>query len=385
VAETGAHLGMGMDTDADRYGIVDKGGVYFRPNQILPLLVRYLGVERGLKGRVIATQTGSPLIEVLAGMIPDNEENEPADDALPGYVSHPFYKIRIGTREDRILKHAFLVPVGIKYIEEIRRTDRAYQGLIPLPDDWRDRILIGGEESSGLTTRGHVTDKDGPWANILIMDMLAYFGTRKENPLTTISEIWQDTVRMPGLWESFGSSPDDETSNTGRTDIDAPLEAKEAFISYYLDLPESGEDPKVAGMAIAYLGGIRYDVAEMQLKDANGDDRYQLRVRASGTEPINRVYVESKDPQQGKVIMQAALAKLEELTIAEIRKAYSEWRLVDMLAQTRLTEKTKKAVRATIQQNNWELGSITAKLERSMQVLENRNRKIAGKWLGELS
>jgi len=385
VAETGAHLGMGMDTDADRYGIVDKGGVYFRPNQILPLLVRYLGVERGLKGRVIATQTGSPLIEVLAGMIPGNEENEPADDALPGYVSHPFYKIRIGTREDRILKHAFLVPVGIKYIEEIRRTDRAYQGLNPLPDDWRDRILIGGEESSGLTTRGHVTDKDGPWANILIMDMLAYFGTRKENPLTTISEIWQDTVRMPGLWESFGSSPDDETSNTGRTDVDAPLEAKEAFISYYLDLPESGEDPRVAGMAIAYLGGIRYDVAEMQLKDANGDDRYQLRVRASGTEPINRVYVESKDPQQGKVIMQAALAKLEELTIDEIRKAYSEWRLVDMLAQTRLTEKTKKVVRATIQQNNWELGSVTAKLEKSMQVLENRNRKIAGKWLGVLS
>jgi len=121
------------------------------------------------------------------------------------------------------------------------------------------------------------------------------------------------------------------------------------------------------------------------LKDANGDDRYQLRVRASGTEPINRVYVESKDPQQGKVIMQAALAKLEELTIAEICKAYSEWRLVDMLAQTRLTEKTKNAVKETIQQNDWELGSVTAKLEKSMQVLENRNRKIAGKWLEALS
>ena len=41
VARTGAWLGMGMDTDADRYGIVDKGGVYFRPNQILTMLVRY--------------------------------------------------------------------------------------------------------------------------------------------------------------------------------------------------------------------------------------------------------------------------------------------------------------------------------------------------------
>ncbi len=385
VAESGAHLGVGMDTDADRFGIVDKGGVYFRPNQILPMLVRYLGVERGLTGRVIATQTGSPLIEILAGMIPNNEENEPAAGALPGYVSHPFYKIRIGSREDRVLKHAFLVPVGIKYIEEIRRVNRAYEGQTPLPEDWRDRILIGGEESSGLTTRGHVTDKDGPWANLLVMDMLAYFGTRDKNPLTTIAEIWEDTVSMDGLWESFGCSPDDETSNTGRTDVDAPLEAKEAFINYYLDLPENETNPKVAGMAVAYLGGIRYDIAEMLLQDEEGDNRYQLRVRASGTEPINRVYVESKDPRQGKVIMAAALGVLEDLTIDEIRKAYSVWRLVDMLSKTRFTEKTLAAVLDTIKTNQWDMGEVTAKLVRTMAILEARNRKIAARWLEALT
>ncbi len=384
VAETGAHLGLGMDTDADRFGVVDKGGVYFRPNQILPMLVRYLGVERGLSGRVIATQTGSPLIEVLAGMIPNNDENEPAEGALPAYVSHPFYKIRIGSREDRVLEHAFLVPVGIKYIEEIRRVNRAYQGEKSLPEDWRDRILIGGEESSGLTTRGHVTDKDGPWANLLVMDMLAYFGTREENPLRTIAEIWEDTVRMDGLWESFGSSPDDETSNTGRTDVDAPLEAKEAFINYYLDLPQNEADPRVAGMELAFLGGIRYDVAEMLLRDEYGDERYQLRVRASGTEPINRVYVESKDPQQGKVIMQETLGVLEDLTIDEIRKAYSVWRLVDMLSQTRFTQKTLKAVLETIKDRGWEIAEVTAKLVRSMGILEARNRKIAARWLEAL-
>jgi hypothetical protein len=215
--------------------------------------------------------------------------------------------------------------------------------------------------------------------------MLAYFGTREENPLTTIAEIWQDTVQMDGLWESFGSSPDDETSNTGRTDVDAPLEAKEAFISYYLDLPEKSEKPQVAGMGIAYLGGIRYDVAEMQLQDADGDDRYQLRVRASGTEPINRVYVESADPEQGKTIMEAALAKLEALTIVEIRKAYSQWRLVDMLSQTRLTEKTQQAVEETIAEKGWAMADVTAKLVKSMRILENRNRKIASRWLEVLS
>ncbi len=384
VAETGAHLGLGMDTDADRFGVVDQGGVYFRPNQILPMLIRYLGIERGLTGRVIATQTGSPLIEVLAGMIPNNEDNEPAEGALPGYVSHPFYHILIGTREDRILKHAFLVPVGIKYIEEIRRTDRAYKSQKPLPPNWRDRILIGGEESSGLTTRGHVTDKDGPWANLLVMDMLAYYGTREENPLTTIAEIWQETTRLPGLWDSFGSSPDDPTSNTGRTDVDAPLEAKEAFISTYLDLLNHENRPTVAGMKITYLGGIRYDVAEMQLADENGDTRYQLRVRASGTEPINRISVESKDPQQGKIIMEAALAQLEALTIEEIRKSHSIWRLVDILGQTRFSEKAFQAVHDTIQQKGWEQQEVIQKLIKSMQILEHRNRKIAQKWLDAL-
>jgi phosphomannomutase len=382
VAETGAHLGLGMDTDGDRFGVVDKGGVYFRPNQILTMLVRYLGVERGFTGRVIATQTGSPLIEILAGMIPGNEENKPAENALPGYVSHPFYKIAVGEPEDRMLENAFLVPVGIKYIEEIRRVDRAYQAQKPLPADWRDRILIGGEESSGLTTRGHITDKDGPWANLLIMDMLAYFGSRTDNPLTTIAEIWADTVRMPGLWESFGCSPDDDSSHTGRVDVDAPLEAKEAFIDYYLNLDKTA---KVAGMGIAYLGGIRYEVAEMQLKDAEGDDRYQLRVRASGTEPINRVYVESKDPRQGRVIMDAALAKLEALTIDEIAAAYSQWRLVDILSQTRFTEKTRLAVEGTIAGQGWPIAEVRAKLMTLMAALEARNRKIAAVWLGSLS
>jgi len=386
VRESGADLGMGMDTDADRYGIVDKGGVYFRPNQILPLLVRYLGIERKLNGRVIATQTGSPLNEVLAGMIPDNEENKPMEGALPGYVSHPFYQLRIGKPEDRVLKHAFLVPVGIKYIEEIRRTDRAYNMLKKLPEGWRDSILIGGEESSGLTTRGHVTDKDGPWADILVMDMLAYFGTREEKPLSTIAEIWQETVNMKGLWESFGSSHD-PSSNAGRTDVDAPLEAKEAFINYYLDLPlhAAPEDLKVAGLEIAYLGGIRYDLAEMQLRDASGNEQHYLRVRASGTEPINRIYVESSDPEIGRQVMAEALRRLEMLTIEEIRKAHSEWRLVDILSQTKLTEDSKLAVLDTIAKKGWTKDAVLAKLSNAMLVLENRNRKVAAKWVNVLS
>lgn len=387
VVETGAQVGMGMDTDADRFGIVDKGGVYFRPNQILPMLIRYLGVDRGLTGRVIATQTGSPLIEVLAGMIPGNDVNKPAPGALPGYIGQKIYKARHGDIATRALKNAFAVPVGIKYIEEIRRTDNAYNNLKELPDDWRDRILIGGEESSGLTTRGHVTDKDGPWANLLILDMIAYYGTREVNPLHSLQEIWDELTHLPGLWPSYGTS-DDPYSHAGRADVDAPLEAKEAFIDYYLDMPSAVPDfdLEVAGLKIDYLGGIRYELVEMQLSDESGDDHYYLRMRASGTEPINRVYIEAANLQTGQRMMEEVLGVLENITEEVLRDAHSPWRLVDMLAQSKLTPLTLKAVKVTIAENGWEVEDIISKIQRMNQTLEKRNRKVIGAWekaLGE--
>ncbi len=387
VVETGAQVGMGMDTDADRYGIVDKGGVYFRPNQILPMLIRYLGVDRGLTGRVIATQTGSPLIEVLAGMIPGNEVNKPAPGALPGYIGQKIYQARHGDIATRALKNAFAVPVGIKYIEEIRRTDNAYNNLKELPEDWRNRILIGGEESSGLTSRGHVTDKDGPWANLLILDMLAYYGTRPEKPLNSLQEIWYELTHLPGLWPSFGTSSD-PSSHAGRSDVDAPLEAKEAFIDHYLDMPKAlPEDKlKIAGLKIDYLGGIRYELVEMQLSDETGNNHYYLRVRASGTEPINRVYIEAADLQTGQRMMAEVLAKLEDITAEVLRDAHSPWHLVDMLAQSQLTPLTLRAVTETIAENGWEVADVIAKIQQMTQTLEKRNRKVIGAWetaLGE--
>ena len=386
VARTGAQIGMGMDTDADRFGIVDKGGVYFRPNQILPMLLRYLGVDRGITGRVIATQTGSPLLEVIAGMIPNNESHKPAKGALPGYVGQRIYKCRVGDISSRTLQHAFAVPVGIKYIEEIRRTDSAYNNLKVLPQDWRDRILIGGEESSGLTTRGHITDKDGPWANLLILDMLAYYGTRSDKPLSSLQEIWDELVSLPGLWESFGTSSD-PTSHAGRSDVDAPLEAKEAFIDYYLDLPDhvSPDELTIAGLKIEYLGGIRYELVEMQLSDDSGNDRYYLRMRASGTEPINRVYIESANLQTGQRMMAEVLKKLEDLTADTLRKAQSPWHLVDMLCQSRLSDVTENTVRSVIADHQWLKTDILAKINQMTQTLEKRNRKVIQAWLTALS
>ncbi|MBN1889225.1 MAG: hypothetical protein JW850_14625 [Thermoflexales bacterium] len=392
VKESGAVLGLGMDTDADRFGIVDRGGIYLRPNQILPILIHYLGVDRGLTGRVIATQTGSPLIEPLADQIAGNERNRPDENVIPAYIDHPFYHRRVGKREDRVFKNTFMVPVGIKYIEEQRRTDRAYHGIKDkdLPATWRDTILIGGEESSGLTTRGHVTDKDGVWANLLVMDMLAYYGSRADNKLNSISEIWQDLCNMDCCWASYGGQETQvESSNRGRTDVDAVLEAKEDLINYYLDSSAEGQaDNSLAGLAVIYAGGVRYDIAEMQLRDAQGDERHFVRVRSSGTEPINRIYVESSDPETAHLLMQTVLDKLDELIAREIKQAATEWRLVDILTTTKLSSQLIDAVKATADEHKWSLESIVRKLEKVTEApryLEGRNKRMANRWINALS
>ncbi len=376
-----AILGLGMDTDADRFGIVDGDGTYYRPNQVLPMLVRYLGVDRQLTGRVIATQTGSPLLEKLAGMIPNNEQNWPEPGVVPAYVGHPFYHRRVGEREDRVYRHTFMVPVGIKYIEEQRRTDRRYGFLKTLPADWRDTILIGGEESSGLTTRGHVTDKDGIWANLLIMDMIAHYGK-------SLAQIWEDTVAVAG-WKSFGGRElEDDPSNTGRADVDAVLEAKEELINDFLDRFE-GKAPgeaAFAGLPVVYAGGIRYDFAELQLQDAQGGTEHYLRVRASGTEPINRIYVESSDPEIARRLMGMALKRLSELSAAEVRKARSEWRLVEILSNTRPSATLIQVVRSAIaSHDDWSREGVISKLERVLPIVEHRIQQAIHDWIVALS
>jgi len=388
VKETGAILGLGMDTDSDRFGIIDVGGVYYRPNQILPILVRYLGIDRGLTGRVIATQTGSPLIEPLAGKIVGNEEFRPDADVVPAYIDHPFYRFRLGNREERVYRNTFMVPVGIKYIEEQRRTDRRYRNLRTLPDNWRETLLIGGEESSGLTTRGHVTDKDGIWANLLVMDMLAYYGTRAERPLRSLREIWEDTCTLDGCWVSYGGQ-EARGSNVGRSDVDAILEAKEDLINYYLDsfLSDTAASASLKGLQVIYAGGVHYDIAELQFRDTDGDARHFLRVRSSGTEPLNRIYVESSQPETAQQLMTLALNKLEELISREIREARSEWRLVDVLTVTKLSPQLLAVTRAAIARQKWAAEDVAHKLQIMVddpEGLEGRTRRMTRLWIEAL-
>jgi transcription antitermination factor NusA-like protein len=137
-------------------------------------------------------------------------------------------------------------------------------------------------------------------------------------------------------------------------------------------------------MKVDYLGGIRYDIAEMQLRAPDGNNKHYLRVRASGTEPINRIYVESSHPELGKQIMRDTLNVLEDKSIEQVTLAYSPWRLVDILVQTKISPKLIDAVEATIKKSGWDKTIIISNLSRSLPELENRNRKVAQAWLAAL-
>jgi phosphomannomutase len=279
-----------------------------------------------------------------------------------------------------------MVPVGIKYIEEQRRTNRRYKMLSPLPSNWRDVILIGGEESSGLTTKGHVPDKDGIWANLLIMDMLAYYGSKADKPLTSIQDIWNDTIKLSGAWPTYGGREADG-SNVGRSDVDSVLEAKENLINYFLDIYGTGKGT-FAGLEVIYAGGVRYDLVELQLLDSEGNDRHFVRIRASGTEPINRIYVESSNREIAPTLMQNVLNKLEELTVAEIKLAASLWRLADILAFTTFSYSILKVIEDFLSVKiDWSKADLIEKLNAFLEAdgyLEGRNQKMAVNWIEAL-
>ena len=118
-------MGLACDGDGDRFGIFDAGGEWISANDALALAFEHLVVNRGLTGKVARSLMTSHFVDAVA-------------------KSHG-----LDTRE---------TPVGFKYIGELLRTGQ---------------YLLGGEESGGLSIRGHVPDKDGLLACMLMLELVA--------------------------------------------------------------------------------------------------------------------------------------------------------------------------------------------------------------------
>ena len=137
--ETGAHIGIATDGDADRFGIVDGDGTFLQPNYVVALLFDYLVESRGWKNGVAKSVATTNLINAIA-------------------------KAR-GVE-------LYETPVGFKYIGELIM---------------QDKIAIGGEESAGLSIRHHVPEKDGLLAGLLCCEMVARRGKPLGEQLKALS------------------------------------------------------------------------------------------------------------------------------------------------------------------------------------------------------
>ena len=225
--EIGADLGVATDGDADRFGVVDRDGTFIQPNYVIALLFDYLVETRGWRNGVAKSVATTNLINALAD-----------------YHKVPLYE----------------TPVGFKYIGEL---------II------EDKIAIGGEESAGLTIRGHVPEKDGVLAGLLMAEMVA---TRGRSVGAQLKELFAKVGSFYPVRENFRLTE----------------EAKAAFTE------KMKADPaQLGGRGVARV--VRTDGLKLILEDGSW-----VCYRLSGTEPVVRAYTEARSEKDMEALKAAA-------------------------------------------------------------------------------
>ncbi len=215
-ADDSIALGIATDGDADRFGIVDADGSYIEPNYILALLFDYMIRRKGMRGNAARSVATSHLIDAVA--------------------KHHGVEV-------------LETPVGFKYIGEYIS---------------EGKILIGGEESAGLTICGHVPEKDGILACLLVAEMVA---VEKRTLRDLLTDLYQRVGEIYTRRINIRLTPD--------------LEAT---------LPEKLQNPpkQIGGREIVEI--IRIDGNKFLF-----DDGSWMLFRKSGTEPVVRLYGEAGD------------------------------------------------------------------------------------------
>ena len=217
------HLGLAVDGDADRFGIVDRDGTFIGANQVIGLLTEHLIRTRPRKKTVARTVATTHLVDALAQ--------------------------RQGLK-------VVETPVGFKYIgRQIAKGN----------------CLIGGEESGGLSVAGHLPEKDGILACLLIAELVAI---RKKSLSEILKELYKEVGPFFSARENF------------------PLKAKEKT-NFAFRIKSLAGKPSLSGKRIVKFVGLD----GYKFIFANGS---WLMFRVSGTEPVVRCYCETKSRLQLK-------------------------------------------------------------------------------------
>ena len=221
-----ARLGLATDGDADRFGVVDSDGAWITPNQVLALALYHLARHRGWKGSVVRTVVTSHQVDAVAAQF--------------GVPVHE-------------------VPVGFKYIGAIME---------------REPVIVGGEESGGLSVRGHVPEKDGILACLLMAELVAAAG----KPL---GAVLKEITKLAGPFF------------TERINIHIDPAKKDELLSRL-----SGGLEKIGPFPVQKR--VTMDGYKFLLPGGEW-----VAFRASGTEPVFRCYIEARSRKNLPPLRQA--------------------------------------------------------------------------------
>jgi phosphoglucomutase len=231
VVERKCHLGIATDADGDRFGIVDEKGSLVNQNIILALLLDDVVRRKGWRGGVARSVATTHLVDRIARA-----------------YGLPLFKTR----------------VGFKYLADLFL---------------QDKIMFGGEESACLAVRGHLPEKDGILAGLLVAEMMA----AGEKPLAGLIE---------DLQRRYGRKADGQKS--------VPLTpAREKKLKRLTRNPPR----KLGGRKV--VGSETIDGLKLDFED---DD--WLLLRLSGTEPLVRCYAESGSKTETARLMKHGLELL---------------------------------------------------------------------------
>ncbi len=225
--DKGLALGVSTDGDADRFGFIDRDGSFVSANHVLALILDYLCETR-------PQWTGGVARSVATTHLLD----------------------RVAKRHGR---QVYETPVGFKFIGELVN---------------QDKIILGGEESAGLTVKGHYPEKDGILACLLVIEMVASRGA-------SLGEMLEELFRKDGALYSE------------RIGIKLTPEVKDRLQKRLSSDPPSS------------IGGRR--VAEVNRMDGVKyifDDGSWILLRMSGTEPLVRCYAETTTKKDLEVLIE---------------------------------------------------------------------------------
>jgi len=228
--ETGL-IGLSNDGDGDRFGVFDENGYFISANDIIALLLNHLVIKKCYTGKLAKTVGASSMLDIYSAK-----------------------------KDIEVIE----TPVGFKWLgSAMRKYD----------------IIIAGEESGGLSIKGHIPEKDGILANLLIMEMMAY--EKKK-----LFEIHNDFLK-------------EINRNFINDRIDLKLDSKEEqenIINKFKNYKQ------IAGFNILRTNTM--DGLKLYLEDSSW-----ILIRKSGTEPLLRIYIET-DKEEKMQILQDNIKQL---------------------------------------------------------------------------